>query len=1157
MTAPDGDQVVVGSVAVEVVANARRFARSLKREVQESFKGIGKTLQTQLNKELRGDGRRSGVQIRVRIDDAQVQREARRALTTVRRVVRDAGPVRMRVQIPDKLAEREGRRAARLASKAAGPVRLNVQVSDRQAAAAGRKASQGAQGAAGPIQLPVKVDRKQLRKVLAGALAGVKIGGLVAVGLPAVAALVQGVSALVAGLAAAAAGAVPVIGALVDVLVTAAGAAVAIPGAIAVAGVAFAALKVGLSGVGDALKAVTKDSAEFEEAIKNLAPAAQEFLRTLRDMRPVFRELRLNTQQALFEGLSDAVRDLAEAHLPTLRSRFDAIATSINSGLLVAIGRLTTEQAKLDIRSIFTDAANAVANLTQAFGPLVDIMRDVATVGATVAAELTRGVGLAVADFAGQIAEMRQSGELRQIILDGLDALKLLGSALVDVVGIFRGLFRAAGEGGGGIFAFLDRLNILVNSFAGQEALGNLFAELGRIGEALMPVLLALGQGLGVVAQAVADIAVAGAPFLAEGIGFLAEALASLAPGIIALGPSVVALAQGLVPLGQILSDLVVGLAPGIEAFLLALGEGLEFLAPVASTVGEALGDLLTAVAPLLPVLGAALANALTELAVIVDAVANGPLMVLIGVFSQLATEFASQLLPILVQLATDLFPILAEAGGQVLEAFGPLVPVVAGLAETVAGKLAAAMPDLVEAFSRLALALADVGVEVAEALVDALIQLAPQLPQLADAGIALALALADLAVSLVPLIPLLGDLLEAAAGLANPQTLGALTILIRAFAGSIKTLALILPAIVNPLGGIVNMLSGVDWAGIGSAIAGAFATAWQAVSGFFVNLAMWFRDLPGQIIAFLAPLPGQVGRVFLDTLNQALYWVGFGIGKVLRFFIDLPGKVVGFISTLPTRAAVIWNSTMDEAREIVSKGVDAVVGFFTGLPDRARGGVSSLWSRISGAFSTAVSNVRTKAGELVNGFINVVRDLPGRARDQAVRVKDRIISAFAGAASWLYQAGRDILRGLANGIRGAIGSAVDAAVDAARSVVDGVKDGLGIGSPSKVFRDEVGRWIPEGIAEGIRRSAGSPQAAMDDVVARFRNRFDPAVAIDAANAQLATALQPPAPGASALSDEERELLRALVDRPIELRTSDEVIARSSDRGQRVLARRR
>ena len=47
---------------------------------------------------------------------------------------------------------------------------------------------------------------------------------------------------------------------------------------------------------------------------------------------------------------------------------------------------------------------------------------------------------------------------------------------------------------------------------------------------------------------------------------------------------------------------------------------------------------------------------------------------------------------------------------------------------------------------------------------------------------------------------------------------------------------------------------------------------------------------------------------------------------------------------------------------------------------------------------------------------------------------------------------------------------------------VQALKKALNIGSPSKVMRDQVGRWIPAGIAEGISDYSGVVSEALDDL---------------------------------------------------------------------------
>jgi phage-related protein len=63
---------------------------------------------------------------------------------------------------------------------------------------------------------------------------------------------------------------------------------------------------------------------------------------------------------------------------------------------------------------------------------------------------------------------------------------------------------------------------------------------------------------------------------------------------------------------------------------------------------------------------------------------------------------------------------------------------------------------------------------------------------------------------------------------------------------------------------------------------------------------------------------------------------------------------------------------------------------------------------------------------------------------------------------------GKNIIEGIGDGIKNAVGGVVETAKNAAKSIFDGVKGFFGINSPSRLFRDEVGKYIPQGIAVGV-----------------------------------------------------------------------------------------
>lgn len=95
-------------------------------------------------------------------------------------------------------------------------------------------------------------------------------------------------------------------------------------------------------------------------------------------------------------------------------------------------------------------------------------------------------------------------------------------------------------------------------------------------------------------------------------------------------------------------------------------------------------------------------------------------------------------------------------------------------------------------------------------------------------------------------------------------------------------------------------------------------------------------------------------------------------------------------------------------------------------------------------------------------GLIEAIPDIVAMIPELFAAVIDAILGV-----DWL-SVGWDIISGLINGVWAASGKLLEVMVNLAKSALDAVKRFLGIGSPSKVFAAQVGRWIPPGMAEGI-----------------------------------------------------------------------------------------
>ena len=89
---------------------------------------------------------------------------------------------------------------------------------------------------------------------------------------------------------------------------------------------------------------------------------------------------------------------------------------------------------------------------------------------------------------------------------------------------------------------------------------------------------------------------------------------------------------------------------------------------------------------------------------------------------------------------------------------------------------------------------------------------------------------------------------------------------------------------------------------------------------------------------------------------------------------------------------------------------------------------------------------------------------------------------------------GKSVVEGFGKGITKNVGDVNDASVKMANGVLESTKNELGINSPSIVFKEEIGRYIVQGIAEGIKSDMSAEEAAeqkANNIINAFRKVID------------------------------------------------------------------
>ena len=399
-------------------------------------------------------------------------------------------------------------------------------------------------------------------------------------------------------------------------------------------GAAFGSIAIGLEGVGGALTSINEGFAEFledgetsaetleaiEKALGNLAPAAAAFVTEFQKLLPVFHEIRLAVQEALFAGLADELTDFGPM-IEGMEGVLVGFAEAVNGAFIDVLNVLQ----EIDLVGIFEALIPVTENVLDAFAPLTEAFFGFVE-AATPAAELLSEQFLAWAENMADFVGSTEGLESIQGFLD--TAVESLGSWM-DLIGALGGLIgtvmRTASESGNSLIdsltGIVNRLDEWLNTPEGQEA----FLEFLETGEAVMRALGPVLEGLqGMFQNIVTPEAVERFADLGVSLGEILPALGTLLSLIGQTGAlnffarlletvgGIIERAEGpLSVLAGAIDSFLVALDPLLATLEVVLGDILGEMALVLAEVLEALEPLIPPLTEFVSIMGSALADAI------------------------------------------------------------------------------------------------------------------------------------------------------------------------------------------------------------------------------------------------------------------------------------------------------------------------------------------------------------------------------------------------------------------------------------------------------------------------------------------------------------------------------------------------------------------
>ena len=285
--------------------------------------------------------------------------------------------------------------------------------------------------------------------------------------------------------------------------------------------------------------------------------------------------------------------------------------------------------------------------------------------------------------------------------------------------------------------------------------------------------------------------------------------------------------------------------------------------------------------------------------------------------------------------------------------------------------------------------------------------------------------------------------------------------------------------------------------------------TGWTLITTVLQNV--WNTIGPIIMIALTAIITGI--QTFITTITPLLQAGIQNIQTIFQTAATIISTVWnGLWNTISTVVQGAWtiittiiNTALTVIQGIIQLALAVVNGNWSAAWSAIQGIVSAVWGGIQGVVSAGIGMVRgvvsaacstirsvwaalwNGVGSIVSsvwgGIVGTVSNMVGRVGSVVSGIGGTVRSAVSGAGSWLVSAGRNIIQGLINGITGMVGSLYSSITNALSGLVDKAKNALGIHSPSRVFRDEVGVMVGRGMALGIDDSAHVVSRSMDSLV--------------------------------------------------------------------------
>ena len=301
------------------------------------------------------------------------------------------------------------------------------------------------------------------------------------------------------------------------------------------------------------------------------------------------------------------------------------------------------------------------------------------------------------------------------------------------------------------------------------------------------------------------------------------------------------------------------------------------------------------------------------------------------------------------------------------------------------------------------------------------------------------------------------------------------LPIIMQAVEGAISSILSLLPQIMPVISELIPQIVGI--------LLGLMP---QLLSAGIEIISSLLDGISSAIPSLLAILPGIIESTARTLVANLPKIINTGISILMSLVNGIVKAIPQLIAMLPTIIQTIINVLTQNLPLIIDAGVKLLVALIGGIVKAIPQLIAMIPQIITAIVTTLANNwpqIVAAGKEILHSLINGIKSMVSTLISSIGQIGTMIINKFGEPVKAIVNVGKNLVRGLWNGINDSVGWVLDKIRGFGSSILSGIKGIFGIASPSKLMRNEVGKYLAQGIGVGFTDEMEKVSAQMQDAI--------------------------------------------------------------------------